>query len=143
MAKFTRSNKSGNGTPLEAELFAALEPSEHDIARAAENPFLLRRLMVTIAAEERRRNESSAIWSLSFGVALRATPALAALALLFFCLFWFSGRPVKPTAPLQDKVYRAESSSVATTELPMITNEDLMSIMLTGRAMEPRKGQIR
>lgn len=143
MWKFTKFNSPRTDDGLEAELFAALEPSDHDVARAADNPFLLRRLMVGIAAEEKRRNQSSANWSLSFGVALRATPALAAIALLFIGLFLFSGRPAAPKAPLQDKVYRAESSSVATSELPMMTNEDLMSIMLTGRAAEPRKGQIR
>jgi hypothetical protein len=143
MWKFAKRNKSQKTDRFEAELFDALAPSDHDVTRAAENPFLLRRLMVAIGEEQRRRNQSAAVWSVRFGVALRATPALAAIALLFFCLFWFSARSISPNAPLQDKVFRAEANSVATTELPMISNEDLMSIMLTGRAAEPRRGQIR
>jgi hypothetical protein len=137
MPKFSKFHK----TPIEGELFAALEPSDHDVVRAAGNPFLLRRLMVAIGAEQRRRENAASNWSLSFGVALRAVPALAAVTLLFFCLFWFSNRTPPRDVPLKNKVFRAEDNPIATSELPMISNEDLMSIMLARRTPEPRGGQ--
>ena len=143
MWKFTRNNKSQTESRFETELFEALAPSEHDVSRAAGNPFLQRRLMVAIAAEQQRRHQSAAVWSLSFGVVLRATPAMAAIALLFFGLFWFSERPTPRGAPIKAKVVRAEGNPAATSELPLMSNEDLMSIMLAGRTMEQRGEQVR
>lgn len=134
-------NKKRDASGFEQELFTALTPTEHEVTRAAENPFLLRRLMVGIAAEQRKQKEVAATWSLSFGVALRATPALAGIALLSLFLFWFSDRMSPRDLRIKAKVSRVEATPVAASELPMMSNEDLMSIMMGGRPTEPRRGQ--
>jgi hypothetical protein len=125
---------------FERELFAALEPTEHDVSRAADSPFLLRRLMVSIAAEEKRR-EQMGVWPLGFGIVLRAIPTFAAVSLTLVCVFLFSSPRRTEDASSRERTVRAEENAALGGGLPMIMNEDLVSVMLGLRSSEPRGEQ--
>jgi len=139
MAGSTKPNRN-EPDPLERELFAALEPSDQDVVRAAESPFLLRRLMVSIAAEEKRRQEDrgTRVWSLGFGVVLRAIPTFAAVTLTLVCVFLFSAPRRNVDLASRDRAVRADDVAAAGGGLPLIMNEDLVSVMLGLRSAEPR-----
>jgi hypothetical protein len=72
------------------EVVRASAAGEAEARAAADSPFLYARVRARIE-EERRRREEGEGWLALFGVAWRAVPAMALVAVLAFTLFLSSG----------------------------------------------------
>jgi hypothetical protein len=72
------------------EVVRAASAGEKEAARAADAPFLYARVRARIE-EERRRREEGEGWLALFGVAWRAVPAMALVAVFALALFLSSG----------------------------------------------------
>ena len=72
------------------EVVRASAAGEAEAARVADSPFLYARVRARIE-EERRRREEGEGWLALFGVAWRAVPAMALVAVMALALFLSSG----------------------------------------------------
>ena len=79
----------------------AAASNEAEIAAAAASPFLFARVRAAIAAEQRRREETSG-WLSIFFVARQAVPAMALIALLAAILTVSSAQLGAPASPADD-----------------------------------------
>lgn len=127
--------------PFEKEIFEAFAASEHEIISAAENPFLARRVMVAISQEERQHAAALVSWSLGLGVALRAVPTFAAVAIAAGCIFWYSARMSPTSGTVNNRVAHADDRVMVNGDYTLVSNDDMLSIVLGWRPADARGEQ--
>lgn len=136
-----RSKSAHRPDPLEQEIFEAFAASEHEIVSAAENPFLARRVMVAISQEERQHAAAVVSWSLGLGVALRAVPTFAAVAIAAGCIFWYSGRMTPTSGAAGNRLAHPEDRVMVNGDYTLVSNDDMLSIVLGWRPADARGEQ--
>ena len=77
------------------EVVRASAANDSEADAAASSPFLYARLRSRIAAEKQRREEGES-WLALLGVAGRAVPAMALVAVFAFVLFWSESTELRP-----------------------------------------------
>ncbi len=107
------------------ELLNALEPTGNDINAAVTSPFLYRRILVRIEAEERRMTEERSKWIALLTEARHAIPALAMIAIVAFGLVWYSlSSTNQVTTP-----YGA-SQTIVSIGIPGLSSDDVISSLV-------------
>ncbi|MEO7505906.1 MAG: hypothetical protein ABIZ95_01610 [Pyrinomonadaceae bacterium] len=137
----TKPKKACRPDPLEAEIFEAFAASEHEVISTAENPFLARRVMVAISQEELQHGVELINWSLGLGVALRAVPTFAAVAIAAGCVFWYSARMTPTSGAVNNRVARADDRVMVNGDYTLVSNDDMLSIVLGWRPADVRGEQ--
>jgi hypothetical protein len=107
------------------ELLNALEPTDNDISAAATSPFLYRRILVRIEAEERRRSEERSKWIALLTEARHAVPALAMIAIVAFGLVWYSS-----SLSNQASTPNGFSQTIVSIGIPGLSSDDVMASLV-------------
>jgi hypothetical protein len=107
------------------ELLNALEPTDNDINVAATSPFLYRRILVRIEAEERRRSEERFKWIALLAEAKHAIPALAMIAIVAIGLVWYS-----PSSNNQVGTPNGASLTITGIGIPGLSSDDVISSLV-------------
>ena len=137
----SKQNKRRAPDPFEQEIFDSFAASEHEVTSAAENPFLARRVRVAISQEERQHAASLVNWSLGLQVAMRAVPGFAVIAIAMACVFWYSAGTTPKPVSIYDRPLPGDERVVASSDFPLISNDDMLSIVLGWRPADARGEQ--
>jgi hypothetical protein len=115
------------------EIVRASSSNEAEAVEASASPFLYARLRSRIAAEREQRQEGER-WFTMLGIAWRAVPAMALVAIFAVALFLSASFGTQSPAGLRDEAFLAtadaEVESVVFADNRVLSNDEVLATIL-------------